>query len=293
MVHAIVRPGNKKPLPNGVDVFEVPLDPSRLAAAMHLSSVVVHCAGVIRAKNAQGFKRVNVDGTRAVVDAANRTRNRVILISSQAAGGVGTPARPRREDDPSEPVNAYGASKVQAEQVVREQSRTEWVILRPCAVYGPRDRGFLPLFRLANRGWFFLLTNPEMPFTLIDVGDLATAIVLAADSEKAVGETCFVGHPTPQTTEDILRMLAHVLHKPYRPRSLPQTLFKLAASAGELAWNLGVELPIDHSRYKEFTSEGFVCSVDRARDVLGFTAATSFEEGIARTARWYKDKRWI
>src|SRR5205085_6726900 len=126
--------------------------------------VVVHCAALTRAPNEQAFQRVNVDGTRAVVDAANRTGSRVVLISSLAAGGVGTRERPRRESDPSAPVNAYGRSKIAAEQVVRDCGRTAWCVLRPGPVYGPRDRGFLPLFHMAKRGLFVLPANPSMPF---------------------------------------------------------------------------------------------------------------------------------
>ena len=66
------------------------------------------------------------------------------LAPGQAAGGQGTPAAPRRESDPPAPVNAYGRSKLASEAVVRDTPGLHWTILRPCAVYGPRDHGFLP-----------------------------------------------------------------------------------------------------------------------------------------------------
>ena len=83
-----------------------------------------------------------------------------------------------------------------------------WTILRPCAVYGPRDRGFLPLFRLARRGLTLLATPPATRFTFMFIDDLVSAIVLAATDPRAAGETFFVGHPEPQRIEALMRALA-------------------------------------------------------------------------------------
>ena len=84
------------------------------------------------------------------------------------------------EDDPPHPINRYGRSKLASEALVRERCQVPWTILRPCAVYGPRDRGFLPLFRLARRGLTFLATPPATSFTLLFIDDLVKAILLAA-----------------------------------------------------------------------------------------------------------------
>jgi nucleoside-diphosphate-sugar epimerase len=210
-----------------------------------------------------------------------------VLVSSLAAAGPGTPARPVREDDPARPINAYGRSKLASEDVVRTLSRTPWTIVRPCAVYGPRDRGFRPLFRLAQRGRFFYAAPPSTFFTLIYVEDLIKAMLVVATDDRAIGGTFFVGHPEPQTTDDLLRALADTYGVSYRPRSVPSGLIDAAATLGELAWKLGRKPVIDRSRLAEFRAEGFVCSVDRLRDVLGFVAATSLREGVALTANSY------
>lgn len=292
-VRAVVRPGGGRALPPGVEPRGAGLEGALLARAFDGSELVVHCAGLIRARNDAAFDAVNVDGTRAVIDACNTIGARVVVISSLAAAGPGTHARPRRESDPVAPVNAYGRSKQRSEAVVRERARTPWTIVRPCAVYGPRDRGFLPLFKLARRGLFVLPAPAPMPFTLIDIADLSRAVVLAASSERAVGETFFVGHPEPQTTGTILGTLADVYQRRYVPYCLPRPIVRAAASIGDLAWRCGRSFVFDSRRLAEFEAEGFVCSVEHARSVLGFTANTSLADGFARTAAWYRAQGWI
>ena len=291
---AVVRPRTTRPLPPGVARIEADLlHGSALERAVAGSDLVIHCAGVIRARDYASFADVNVNGTQAVVEAANGTGARLILISSLAAGGSGTAARPRREVDLPQPVNAYGQSKLAGEEVLRQLAVVPWTILRPSAVYGPRDRGFLPLFRMARRGLFLLAAPATTPFTLVDVRDLARATCLAADADSAVGQTLFVGHPQPHTTEDILRTLAGVFGREYRALRLPRASVHFAAAIGDLAWRSGRQFIIDSGRLAEFEAEGFVCSVDRAREALDFTASTSLGDGLAGAAAWYRDAGWL
>src|SRR5438034_3979715 len=93
-VRAIVRPGTTNAAPEGVEIRETPLEAGALRAALEGSEVVVHAAGLTRASNERAFRVVNVDGTRAVVAAANAVGTRLVHISSLAAIGPGTPDRP-------------------------------------------------------------------------------------------------------------------------------------------------------------------------------------------------------
>jgi dihydroflavonol-4-reductase len=292
-VRAIVRQGNTKPAPQGTSVIESDLSRDRLTRAFGESNVVVHCAALIRAATPSDFEAVNVAGSRAAGEAAASIGARLVLVSSLAAGGEGTPDAPRLESDVPAPVNAYGRSKLAAEQAVRSVERLRWTVLRPAAVYGPFDRGFLPLFRMASRGLFVVPSGPDTSFTLVHIADLTRTIRLAAVSDRAEGETMFVGHAIPQTGVDILRAIAAALSRPFRPRHLPVALLAAAAKAGDLSWKIGVKPLVDSGRLAELRARGFVCSVDRAREVLGFEASMDFEQGIAETARWYRDEGWI
>jgi nucleoside-diphosphate-sugar epimerase len=70
-------------------------------------------------------------------------------------------------------------------------------------------------------------------------------------------------------------------------------MFGALACVGDLMWKIGAAPLVDSSRLRELRSEGFVCSVDRVREALGFTAVIALQDGIARTARWYADAGWV
>jgi nucleoside-diphosphate-sugar epimerase len=292
-VRGIVRPGNAKPLPEGVEARESALHPAALRSAFAGSDVVVHAAALVRAGNEDVLRAVNVDGTRAVIDAVNATGSRLVFISSLAAAGTGTPQRPVREDDAPRPVNAYGRSKLAAELAVRADARGEWTILRPSSVYGPRDRGFLPVFRLATHGRFLLVAAPDTAFTLIHAVDVARAIVIASEHPGAVGGTFFIGHPEPQSTDALLRRFARAVDRPYKPQRVPRFALRAIAAAGDVAWRFGIEPMLDASRLTELQAEGFVCAVGRASERIGFTAETPLEAGLASTLAWYRQHRWL
>jgi nucleoside-diphosphate-sugar epimerase len=291
-VRAIVRQGSQKAVPPGADRAEAALDVSSLRAAFHGCEAVVHAAGIARAGDAALFTRVNVEGTQAVAAAAAAAGARLVYISSQAAIGPGTAARPAREHDAPHPVTAYGRSKLAAERAVAEAGGT-WTIVRPASVYGPRDRQFLPLFRLAARGWFPLAAARDAAFTLIHVDDVSRALVTAAAHPGAVGQAFFLGHPDPQREVDLLPRIAEALGRRYRPLRIPRPVLTLAARAGDIAWHLGREPLVDRWRLIELTGEGFVCAIDHAAATIDFRARVALPEGIAQTVRWYREEGWI
>lgn len=291
-VRAVVRRGNQRPLPQGVEAVESDLDVASLTRAFDGSDAVIHGAALIRAKDEAAFHLVNVVGARAAADAAKHVDARFVLISSLAAGGEGTVERPRHEDDPPAPVNAYGRSKLASERAVQEVDGLRWTIIRPCAVYGPRDYGFLPLFRMARRGLFLVPSGRDIAYTLVYIGDLVDAIVRATEVDGAVGQTCFIGHQRPHTGDDLLRVMAQVEGRTFRPIRVPGPLFTAVARLGDVAWQLGIKPMVDSGRLVELRAKGFVCRVDRAEQVLGFTATMDLEAGVAATARWYREHGW-
>jgi nucleoside-diphosphate-sugar epimerase len=294
-VVASARPGSAGAVPAGVVRAEAALEADALAPVFEGADVVVHAAGMTRGHLAEALHAVNEDGTRAVVAAVNATGARLVLVSSQAAAGSGTRSRPAREDDEPRPITAYGRSKLAGEQVVRSAARVPWTIVRPASVYGPRDRQFLPLFRLASRGLFPVVAAPGAAFTLVHVDDVTRGILLAATTPASAvkGTTLFLGHPQAPSADELLSALARVLGRRFRPMRIPEPLLRALALFGDLAWRAGRRPMLDSVRLAELRAEGFVCAVDRARDTIGFSAAVPLESGLERTARWYREAGWI
>lgn len=285
-VTAMVRPGSRKALPAGVDRVEASLEANALVRACQRADVIVHAAGIVRARSAADYAAVNVEGTRAVIEAALALGARLVHVSSLTAAGPAPAEQPRREDDVSHPITDYGASKLAAEIVLRDASSLRWTIVRPAAVYGPRDRQFLPLFQAARRGLFLRLPNAAaFSLTLVHVDDVARASEAVCGSDAVDGETLFVGHPTPASMDEMLETLASTFGRAYRPLPVPFALARLGA------W-LGVG-GLSPERLHEVQSPGFVCSVERATRCLGFQAAIALPEGFRSTAAWYRSTGWL
>jgi nucleoside-diphosphate-sugar epimerase len=291
-VRGIVRPGSRWTPPDGIQRIEATLDADSLTRAVAGADLFVHGAAVLRAVSDAAYRATNVAGTRAAVAAANATGARFVLVSSQAAGGTGTTARPRLEEDPPGPVTPYGRSKLAAEEEVRAHARVPWTIVRPVSIYGPRDRQFLPLFRMAARGFFPLVATREAAFSLIHVRDAVRGLLLGCRPE-ASGGTFFLAHPAPVRGRELLEAIAEAVGRGFRPAPVPGVVLRMLAAAGDAAWRLGRRPTFDSARLTELSAEGFVCSTHRAADQIGFRAEIRLAEGVQETARWYREQGWL
>lgn len=295
-VRAAVRPSSSNPLPEGVLRVDAALHAEQLAASCRGAAAVIHLAGLTRAASYAEFLRVNAEGARQAALAAHAADAFFVLVSSQAAAGPGTADAPAREADPPRPVSEYGRSKLAGEHAVRQIEGLRWAIVRPPAVYGPRDDDFLALFRLARRGIFPLLGQPGTSYTLVHVDDAVEALVAVAAAgvegrPEVLGETFFIGHPEPIRQIEIGDALAAALDRRVRALRVPRPLLRAAAALGDLqAHLLGRPGLLNRSRYAELTAPGFVCEVSKIERVLGVRARIPHREGFAATAAWYRSR---
>jgi len=274
------------------------VDASSLPPALEGVTHVFHIAGVTRAPDRATYLRVNAGGTRNLVRAA-RERSpgllRFVLVSSLAAGGTSEPGRPRRESDPDRPQGDYGASKREAEEVLREESGSlPWTILRPTAIYGPGDRDFLLLARLAARGTLFQVGREEQRLTVLHVGDLAEGMLASAVSEATRGGTYYLAHPEVLTWTELGRMMAGALGKAPRIVVVPR---RWVPAVGRLA-NLAARLtrrppPLPPDRLRDLLAPAWTCDPARAREAFGFRPRWNAEEGVPETVRWYVKEGWL
>jgi nucleoside-diphosphate-sugar epimerase len=269
-----------------------------LAAAVEDADTVFHLAGVTRAARAADYDRVNVAGCERVARAAARAKRpprRVVLASSLAAGGPSSPQTPRAESDPDAPSNAYGTSKRRGETALRAHTGgVTWTVVRPAAVYGPRDRAFVPLARLARSGWTLRLSGAPQPVSAIHVRDLVRGMVAAALAERAAGETYYLTHDTPVTWEAVGRTMAAALGRQARALYMPRATVPLITFvAGALARLTGRPNRIPRDRVADLFQSAWTCSGAKAREQLGFEAAIDHGRGMTELARWYREVGWI
>lgn len=290
VVRAVVRPQSPKPLPLGVERCPAALDERSLSPVFRDAAVVIHLAGTTRAVDRAAYEVVNVTATQAVGLAARQAGCRLVLVSSQAAAGPGSAGRPRTEGDPEAPICAYGRSKLAGERQIRAIDGLPWVIVRPSAVYGPRDRDFPLFFRLAERGIFPITGRLDDSYSFLYVDDLTRALAEVAISDDCVGEVFFATHPESWSNERFMAQLAATVERTYRPRRLPRSLLWLVMTGGRALARLGFDPALTRCRYLQMQAGGYVCSPEKLRRIAGWEAQVGLPEGLERTLRWYTDE---
>jgi nucleoside-diphosphate-sugar epimerase len=269
-------------------VDDVPL----LTKAMCGAEAVIHCAGKIKALHSSDFYRVNQAGTRNVVTAANACRESVrhlVYISSLAVSGPGVPGCPAEETGEPRPVSVYGQSKWLGEIEVRQRCRVPWTILRPAAVYGPRDTEFLTVFQKVKRRVMPLVSGAKRTLNMVYGPDVAAAVLCSLIHERGAGGTYHVAAEPACTDEEFMQEIAAQLRcRPLR-LPVPRPVLYLACVIQEIVSRVtGRPNILSRQKLPELLAPGWVCSTDRIRQDLGFTAPTS--QGGHPDVDWYAGK---
>jgi nucleoside-diphosphate-sugar epimerase len=292
-VRAIVRPDSPNAAPPGAAIVRAPLTASALAGAFEGSDAVVHLAGVVSAVHAETYAAVNAGGTREVAAAADAAGVPLVHVSSLAAAGPAPASRPRGEEDPPDPITPYGQSKLDSERALRALPSLRWTILRPGVVYGPGDRAVLPLFKLAAGPLAPVVGRPGAAYTFVYIGDVVRTIEAALQTTSH-GGTFFVGYSEPVTPRGLLETIQRAIGRRGSLVHVPMPITRAVAEVSDVVGRVtGRAMLMNRWRYAELAAEGFVCRVDRLRDVLGVTAAVDLETGIANTAAWYRREGWL
>jgi nucleoside-diphosphate-sugar epimerase len=272
----------------------VPLDLSRpedFDGALEGADVLVHAAGITRARREEDYFLVNAEGTRRLAEAAAGARvRRFVLIGSLAARG---PDDLARVDGRDHPESAYGRSKLEAEAYLRalDERIIDTVALRPVAIYGPRDTDFLPLLKMARRG--FLVLSGEGLLQPVYATDVARAALAAA--RKPVGFGPYpVAEPASYSWQDVTAGLEAALGRRIRVVRLPAAAFELAGRAAERLAKARGSVPIfDERRARDLSVHTWTCDPSGTEKALGWRAEVSLLEGLNLTTRWYRKAGWL
>lgn len=242
------------------------------------ADAIVHVAGVVNAPDKAGFVAGNVVGTKNVLDAAAASGTaRFVHVSSLSA---------------REPfLSDYGKSKFGGEVAV-EQSKLACTIVRPPAIYGPRDTEMFELFKAAKLGVVPL--PPEGRASMIHVGDLAALLLaLAADGGAHAGATFEVddGREGGWRHADMARAIGDAMGRKVLPLSMPAALVKGAARIDRLVRGAGAKLTPDRASYMVHPDWVVTPGKQPAPDF--WQAQIDTQEGLKQTAAWYRQSGWL
>jgi len=275
------------------------LDQRSLEAAVRDVDAVVHVAGLVSARSFVEMRRVNVEGvTRIAAACARATRppRRFVLISSLAAAGPSRNGRAVKEDDVPRPISKYGLSKLLGERAARRAlgASIPLTVIRPPAVYGPFDRGLHSFFDAASRGARLRIGTRPRRISIVHGEDLAAGVRLALDADVAAGRTYFVADPDSHAVDELLAAIAAAVGRRTIPVRIPDALLRAAGVlAEEFARRRGVRPLFSRDKAVEFLAPGWVCDSGRAARELGWRPARPLADGLAATARWYREHGWI
>jgi len=270
--------------------------PTAIRQASEGCDVVFHVAGITSARSRAEFFAVNEGGTQAVLRHVAPAVSRFVLVSSLAAAGPARRGMPHDGHERPAPVTHYGASKLAAEIAVRT-SALPWTIVRPPAVYGPRDVEFLRVFRMVRGPVMPVFADGRQELTFVYVDDVARALVAVAESPAASGKVYYATHPELTDQRTFITAVARAVRTDGR---LPRLLSIPGAPARAALWLTGTAAllagratVLTADKANEFFADSFACSPAPLAQDTGWQAEHDLASGIPRTAAWYREHRWL
>jgi dihydroflavonol-4-reductase len=268
-------------------------DPDLCGRAVRGATHVFHLAVAMREGGKQDafFERVNLDGTRQLLDAAaDAGVTRFVHCSTIGIFGHRAPGI-TREDSPLAPGNVYERTKAASERMVREVAGARgmpFVILRPADVYGPRDQRLLKLFRGVQRGRFPLFGAGTGRRHMVYVDDVVSAFFRACERNEVLGQAPIVAGPRPCTLRELIGQVQEATgSRRYGIRLPLAPMLAAAAVVEDVCRALHLEPPIYRRRMDFFWSDSEF-DISRARQALDWTPRVELAEGIRRTAEDYR-----
>jgi nucleoside-diphosphate-sugar epimerase len=273
-------------------------DTGALADAVSKVATVYHLAGLTKTSRTREFYEVNHLGTRNILEACakhNPGLKRFVLMSSLAAAGPSRDGRPVREADVPHPVSDYGKSKLLAEQETQKhKERFSIVVLRPSAVYGPRDTDMYELFRWASRGVMLDVAGGDRFINPCYVEDLAAATLFAGVKDVESGSIYFVAENRVYSWNEFRNTLFETGGVSARVVRFPYPAAYLVGLVYEIGGLVTGRAPImNRQKVREAAQKYWICDVEKTERELGFEPAYPLERGLTVTWQWYRDRKWL
>lgn len=260
---------------------------------------VIHAAGSVSETNLYRYIRINTEATMILARECSLHDNirQFIFISSLSAAGPSETGKPIREFHPAEPVCEYGKSKLMAEGRLFNLSVTfPKIVIRPPAVYGPYDKAFLPVFKMARHRIRPVFQKGISEFSLIHVIDLCNIIVrLTLNPRLKQDEIFFVNDGEPIHTQgEMFDLLGKNIQG--RMISIPVSKFLLGSFSylAELSGTVMGKTPmLTVDKYREFKQKAWTCYSDKLMDFLDYRIKYPLEKGLRDTYTWYRMHHWL
>jgi nucleoside-diphosphate-sugar epimerase len=275
-------------------------DISSLYKATEGVDYIYHIAGNTSAKNLEQYLQGNCIGTINLIEAALKNApnlNKFLYVSSQTAAGPSISAtEPITEEMPANPITDYGRSKKAAEEAIKKYTdKLPFTIVRPPAVYGPRDTEIYSIFKMIKMGLVAYMGFNDKLLSLIHVDDLSDGIILAAESRNSLGKTYFISSEEFYVWKNVYDLMKKYLNKKHTLNiHLPHFLVLTAGGISSFFGQFSNKPPVfNYQKGIDFIQSYWTCSTKSAFKDFEYRQKVPLEKGVADTISWYKEMKWL
>ncbi|MGO1244902.1 MAG: NAD-dependent epimerase/dehydratase family protein [Sphingobacterium sp.] len=260
---------------------------------------IVHAAALTKAKTVEQMHAVNVRVSSNLIEAAFQIAvppKRFVFISSLAAiGPVQYDDMPLTENNVYNPITIYGKSKQAAEEMIRQRFSDQPItIIRPTAVYGPREKDLFILFDTMNKGIDAYIGKAPQKLSFIYVKDLANLLLNACLVSTDHVETFNATDGKVYSRYEMANIFKQVLSRKLVRLHLPYKMVKMLAQLCGWLYRNSKQTPVLYpERLGELTAQSWACDITKAKTILRFDPAYDLEAGLSESLRWYKDNNWL
>lgn len=258
---------------------------------------IIHAAGTTKAKTAADYNQINAQYTKNLALACLKLAKPIekfVFVSSLAAVGPLAVLNGQIEDHTvANPVTNYGKSKLLAEAYLNDIAGLPLVIIRPTAVYGPREKDLLILFKSINKGIEPYIGSFKQQFSFVYVKDLAHIIVKAlfvATKRKTYNVSdghVYNRYALANVTKELLNKRTLKFHLPV------VTVGALASLMDRIYKNKKETPTLNKEKMAELTAVNWACNIQTMQGDFGFKPQFNLKQGLTETLDWYKNNNWL
>lgn len=272
-------------------------DKDKLPEIANGCDIVVHVAGLTSAKNHIGYIQGNKTNTKNLLDSLDiTTLKKFIYISSLTAVGPSNSLNnPVNELSDYNPITSYGVSKMETEKmIINDYSHIPYIILRPPAVFGPRDKAILTVFQSIKYGIAPMMGLNDKYISLIYVKDLVEAIISTIESEHKQNQIYFVSSGKYYNWSKVINLISNLMGKKPIKLKIPEFLVKIIAAVSELLGKFSAKPPVFNiDKGKDLIQDFWICDNTKAINEINFVENYDLETALAETIEWYKKNKWL
>ncbi|TKJ41681.1 hypothetical protein CEE37_03695 [candidate division LCP-89 bacterium B3_LCP] len=300
-VRCLLRPHSR---PDWIETLPVDIvrtdysDLNSLREAISGCEAILHFGGATKAKNKESYFDANARTTGNLLEAATDVcpdLSLFLFCSSQAAVGPSPSLDPLDENAPPHPISAYGWSKMTAEKICLEsQAKFPLCIVRPSAVYGPRDKDILIFFKAMRWGIAPAIGRGERYLSMVYVKDIARLCGLILKKKPQGTQIFHVTDGDMHRWSTISDTIAEAMDKrPLRvnvPVGLTVLIGKILSGYANFAGRIAT---LNREKIDDILQNYWLISSDKAQKELGFKPKYKLSDGVEETVRWYREHGWL